>query len=227
MEKEASERTCRQCPVLCSSIFSSLPEAGLRLLEESKTIGHYQRGQYLFYEGNSSVGIHCVQTGVVKLEKSGADGNVLLMGVVGKGGALGYHTLFTNEAHEASAIACENATVCFIPKDVIVKLTMAYPSVVIDLFVRLAKDLKTAERRYYDLFLKSAPERTAMALLFLKEHFPEPNWSRKEIAGLASTTPETVIRTLGHFEDLRIVRQKGRKVDIVNRKALFQQAGRI
>jgi CRP-like cAMP-binding protein len=72
---------------------------------------------------------------------------------------------------------------------------------------------------------KGASERVAEALLFLQENFANQNWTRREIAQWAGTTPETVIRTLAQFEKENLIHQKeGRHIEIINRDELKVRA---
>jgi CRP-like cAMP-binding protein len=56
------------------------------------------------------------------------------------------------------------------------------------------------------------------------ENFNDKNWTRKEIAEWASTTPETVIRTLSDFEGEGLIEQKGRTIRILNRAKLLEKS---
>jgi len=80
------------------------------------------------------------------------------------------------------------------------------------------------ETRLHRISSNSAIERIAEALLFLREHFHEKNWTRKEISEWAGTTTETVIRTLADFEEEGLINQTGRLITILNREALLQKA---
>ena len=56
---------------------------------------------------------------------------------------------------------------------------------------------------------KEVPARVAEALLYFVANIPEHKFTRKEIADWAGTTPESVIRTLGDFEDDNLIAQIG------------------
>ncbi|MNL55757.1 transcriptional regulator FixK [compost metagenome] len=72
---------------------------------------------------------------------------------------------------------------------------------------------------------KGASERIAEALLFLQDHFKHQNWTRREIAQWAGTTPETVIRTLAQFEKEGLIDQSdGRSIRILLKEKLQERA---
>lgn len=71
---------------------------------------------------------------------------------------------------------------------------------------------------------KSAPARIAEAILFLDEHFHSVQWTRKEIAEWAGTTPETVIRTLSTLESDGLIQKNVKNFTILNRTALNERS---
>ena len=90
--------------------------------------------------------------------------------------------------------------------------------------MQVSQDFRLMEQRLQRVSSHSAPERIAEALLFLRENFNEKNWTRKEIAEWASTTSETVIRTLADFEEQGLIAQKGRAIQILDRPKLLAKS---
>lgn len=219
-----NEKHCDKCESRKTNVFCSLPQEGVALLDQAKVTNTYKRGQYIFYEGNVPSGLYCVNDGIVKLETSGSTGNNHILRMVHHGGMLGYRSLFAEEPYRASALVHEDATICFIPRAAITKLVETYPTVALGFLSRISRELRQAEDRFCGLTDKNAGERIAEALLFLRDNFPEQNWTRKEISEWAGTTPETVMRTLADFEEKSYIEQKGRKIIIKNKAALLDLA---
>ncbi len=215
---------CKDCDSRKINVFCELPEAALEILEKSKVLNNYKRGQYIFYSGNFPSGLYCVNSGVIRLETSGSSGNNHILRVVSGGGILGYRSLFADEAYEATAVVHEDATVCHIPKAALFDLMKKYPDIGMKFLANISKELKVAEERMCGLTDKNAAERIAEALLFLKDHYHQQLWTRKEIAEWAGTTPETVMRTLADFESEKLLELKGRQIHIVNKSALIERA---
>src|SRR4051812_45324262 len=120
-------RHCENCDTRELNVFCSLPKEGIEILDKSKVTNTFKRGQYIFYEGNYPSGLYCVSSGVIKLETSGATGNNHILRMVHAGDMLGYRSLFAEEPYRASALVHEEATICIIPKDAILRLVNAYP----------------------------------------------------------------------------------------------------
>lgn len=217
-------KDCSQCESRAENIFCDLPSAALEIINKSKVLNRYKRGQTVFYTGNSPSGLYCVNSGVIRLENSSQQGHNHILRVIPRGGILGYRSLFAEEAYEASAVVHEDAEICLIPKHAISELIQKHPEIALKFLAHVSKELRNAEHRLCGLTDKNASERTAEALLFLKEKFANQSWTRKDIAEWAGTTPETVMRTLATFEDEGILSQKGRKIEILDKKALVEKA---
>lgn len=216
--------SCEECQSRGQNFFCDLPNEALRLLSESKIPNRYKKGQVLFYEGQIPAGIYCVNSGIVKVETEGKEGTGHILRIVQKGGILGYRSLFAKEPYRASAQISEDAQICLIPKASIQQLLLLYPGLALKILARLSVELGISEHRFCRMSDSLVGERIAEALLFLKENFEKPNWTRREIAEWAGTTPETVMRTLADFEGDGIIKQSGRSIDIVNRQGLIKRA---
>jgi CRP-like cAMP-binding protein len=114
-----------------------------------------------------------------------------------------------------------------IPKPAINELLERHPEVGMKLLAVISKELKAAENRLCAQTDKNAAERVAEAVLFLREKFPTQNWTRKEISEWAGTTPETVMRTLADFEGRGLIEQVGRKINIVNKGKMLEEANLV
>jgi CRP-like cAMP-binding protein len=85
----------------------------------------------------------------------------------------------------------------------------------------LSEDVKRAENRLCSATDDDSAARVASTILFLDSHYtPDKPWTRKEIADWAGTTPETVMRTLTHFEDQNWIRSEGKRIKITNPQKL-------
>ena len=203
---------------ICSS------EAALELITKIRSVSRYKADQTVFYAGNSPLGIFTVQSGLIKLEVVSAKGTAHTLRLMGPGSIIGYRSLFANEPYHASAIAVEDSELCFLPKDGILHLAKSNPQVALNLMSYLAKDLRAAEEKWVYQIDKDAPERVAEALLFLQEHFAGQDWTRREIAEWAGTTPETVMRTLSQFEKNGWISTSGRAIQITNKEKIKEKA---
>lgn len=216
---------CPSCDGRSSNpIFSSLEPAALAVLDKNKAVKLYKKGQYLFHIGSSPSGLYCINSGVVVLESEGKAGTSHIHRGFTKGGVLGYRSLFANESYSTSAFVKEDALICYLPKESVVELLHKFPDVGFNFLKHVSKELRQAESRHVNLVDKEAPKRVAETLLQLKHKFPEINWTRKEISEWADTTPETVMRCFADFKKRGFIDFEGRKVEIIDSKALVNFA---
>jgi CRP-like cAMP-binding protein len=220
----SSANNCRNCKAKTINVFCDLPDEALQLINESKIVSHYERGQFVFNAGSFSSGVYCINDGTIKVEAESSSGQGHMLQVLQAGDFVGYKSLFANEPYWASGIAHEASTVCFIPKDSILDLVKKYPEVALKLLTNLSKEVRSTESRFCNQVDKGASQRIAEAVLFLREKFEDQKWTRKDIAEWAGTTPETVMRTLAEFHEKGIIEQIGRQIKILDRKRLLSEA---
>ncbi len=217
--------SCESCGGrTANTIFCSLSPEALSIVNTSKSVHSYKRGQYVFHAGSFPKGLYCVNSGVVRLENDGKSGNSHIYRIVSQGGVLGYRSLFANDAYQSSALVQEDATICFIPKSSVDALLRKFPEVGVSFLSLVATQLRVAETRHANLVDKEAPRRIAEIILHLHENFPEIQWTRKEISELADTRPETVMRCLADFKKLGFIDFEGRKIEIKNKTAFVRYA---
>jgi len=225
MSNKPSALHCITCESRAENVlFCNLPKEALEIIDQAKSENRYARGQTVFYAGNMAPGLYCVTKGVIKVEATGSSGTSHILRMVGPGGILGYRSLFAEEPYQSTATVNEDAKICFIPKSSLLELIAKQPQVAMNLLKHVSRELRMAEDRMRGRVDKDASERVAESLLFLKDHFEEQVWTRREIAEWAGTTPETVMRTLANFEEEGFVEQQGRKIKVLDRKALLKIA---
>lgn len=215
---------CEKCgDRLTNAICSTSPDVW-KLLDQVKQRTIFKAHQIIFYQGNEPLGLYTISSGLVKLEVTSESGQNHTLRYLGAGSALGYRSLFANEQYQASAIAIEITEICFIPKNTVIDIFKQYPEAALKILESLSKDLRLADEKWTSQMDKDAAERIAEALIFLQDHFEHQNWTRKEIAEWAGTTPETVIRTLAQFEHEGFIDQsQGRSIRLVNKQKLIDK----
>lgn len=219
-----SNSECDQCGSKSKGFFCQSPKESLSQVDKAKSLKKLKSGEVLFSEGDQLSGVYCVKSGHIKVESYGDQGQAHLLHVIGPGGVLGLRSILEGGRVEASASATEASEVCFIPQSIFKDLLLKEPVIAMQALKTVALDLHVMEKRFCSVTDHSAPERIAEALLHLKDRFEEKQWSRKEFAEWASTTTETVIRTLSQFEKEGLIRLDGRKIILLDRKRLLEKA---
>jgi len=216
-EEDCDTCESRQNNPLCST------HNRLKDISQMRSSSQYRSGQSIFYQGNEPLGLFTVEKGLVKIESTSENGQSHTHRLMGPGSVLGYRALFSKEPYRASAIAVEDSKLCFLPKSFVFDLFKEEPQIALNLAERLAKDLREAEQKWVKQVDNEAPDRVAEALVFLSDRFSNQDWTRKEIAQWAGTTPETVMRTLSRFEKEGLIELDKRRIKIRDRAGLLNK----
>jgi len=219
---------CTNCKVLSESYFNILDKPDLIDLSIAKTASLYSKGQTVFFEGKTPTGIYCLNSGKVKIFKSGIDGKEQIVRIVTPGNFIGIRSLLGNQNYSASATTLEDSFICFINKQVFFHLLKKYPRLSKQLMVNLSQLLMEAEDKITSLAQKPVRERLAETLIILNKVFFHDkidvnnsfSLSREDLANIVGTATETVIRLLTEFKNENLITTKGRKITIVDIKGL-------
>lgn len=233
MPKSAqSHSKCLHCDARHMSIFCDLQADELEELEYAKGCSTYKKGQIIFGEHSWPLGLYCINTGKIKLSQTGADGKDQIVRLAKDGDVLGYRALLSGDRYSNSAIALDDSSICFIPKDVFFKLIEKNASLSLRLMRMLGDNLKNAQQRITDMAQKPVRERLAETLLFLKETYGFEDdgvtlnvpVSREDLANMAGTATETTIRLLSDYKQEGIIELPGRKIKILDLSKLIKVA---
>lgn len=206
-------------------------------LDRVKMCNAYKKGQILFFEGNFPLGLFCISAGTFKVYKLSAEGKEQIIRFARPGDFVGYHSLIADEPYDVTAEAVEEASVCFIPKREFLELLDQQPTLSKALMQALCQELGLAQERLQAMAHKSVRERLAETLLMLHESF-QPRDSeeeidealiyvklpREDIANVAGSSTETIIRLLSEFKDAGWVELKGKHIRLTDTRALQKLA---
>lgn len=223
---------CEHCArrftnVICNSRFDTFST-----INKEKECSFYRKGELIFKENARPYGVFCVNKGKIKLVKSGDDGREHILRLVKAGDPLGYRALLSGDRYNCSAVALEDCSVCFVPKEIFLKLIQEDGDLTMEMIKLLSSDLKKAEVSLTHLAQKPVRERMAEALLFIKETygFEEDGltinavFSRDELANIVGTATETAIRLLSDFNKDKIIALQGKKIQILDIERLLRVA---
>lgn len=225
---------CNLCFARADSVFSVLTAEELYELEIAKNYIAYSDGELIFKEKQRPFGIYIIQEGQVKVSKYGFEGRECIVRFAKKGNIIGYRSFFSNDLYSCSATAISETQVCFISGEVILSLIRKNAELGLLFMKHLANDLKTAEEKAISIAQKPARERVAESIIILKDIYGyeqegsviDISLKRDEIAGIAGTSRETVVRILSEYNDEKILHLNGRKIQVLDIEKLIRIANR-
>jgi len=218
---------CDKCSLESSSIFKYLNADEVTTINFEKDFRQYQRGDILYQEGNRISGFYCVNSGIIKVFKTGFDGKEQIIRFAKRGDIIAYRSVLSNEPACTSAKVIEDCQVCFIPSEILISFIKTNPNFALELMKLACHELGEANSFITDIAQKTVRERLAEVLLFLVNDFGLDNQqflnislTREELANIVGTATESVIRLLSEFKSDKLVELNGRRIKIINTKGL-------
>ena len=226
-QQEIHVPLCDSCSLESGSIFKYLTPDEVEALNFEKDFRQYKRGDILYQEGKRISGFFCVNSGIIKVFKTGFDGKEQIIRFAKKGDIIAYRSVLSNELACTSAKVIEDCQVCFIPSEILISFIKTNPSYALELLKLACHELGEANSFITDIAQKTVRERLAEVLLFLvndfgldNENFLNISLTREELANIVGTATESVIRLLSEFKLDKLVELNGRKIKILNTKGL-------
>ncbi len=218
---------CDSCLHSSDSIFKHLTAEEHAIVEREKVCNTYKRGSVIYHEGSRTNGFYCINSGVVKIFKTGIDGREQIIAFAKKGGIIGYRSILSSELACSSAKVIEDATLCFIPGETLISLVKTNGNFSMSIMQQTCKELGEANSFITDIAQKTVRERLAEVLLNLKDIFELDNeqvlqisLTREELANIVGTATESVIRLLSEFKQDKLIDLNGRKIKVLDIKRL-------
>lgn len=202
-------------------------EDALKALSEDRNINHYKKKQLIYSEGNHPLRLYFVQKGKVKTFKSNDDGKELTVGLYREGDFFGYISLLEHSIYKETAEAMEESEIAIIPRDEFESLINENPEVARRFIRMLASNVSEKEDQLIGLAYNSLRKRVADALMTLQRKYhrsgAEPfsiHISREDLANIAGTATESLIRTLSDFRSEKLIEIRDGYIYIINEKKL-------
>jgi DNA-binding response OmpR family regulator len=203
-------------------------EKVLASFTEGRNIDYFKKRQRIFSEGNHPLRLFYVQKGKVKVFKRNNEGKELIVKIATEGEFFGYTELLQNSLYQENAEALEDSEIAVIPKNEFEDL-MHYNSEVARKFIKiLASDVLEKEEQLLHIAYNSLRRKVADALLSVYKGNKGKNEksisiSRENLAAVAGTATESLIRTLTDFKSEKLIDIAEGKIVILN----FDKLGKM
>lgn len=199
----------------------------LKELASDRHINHYRKKQIIYSEGNHPNRLFYIQKGKVKTFKTNDAGKELTVGLYNEGDFFGYTALLEETVYKETAEAIEDCDISIIPKEEFENLLLNNREVTHKFVKLLAKNISEKEEQLLGLAYNSLRKRVADALLTLQHKYQRENQdkfsmhiSREDLANIAGTATESLIRTLSDFKSEKLIEIAEGNIIITNQKKL-------
>lgn len=219
------KRKCENCTHYKCFINKYCSSEWKPLITLHKTSTDYPAGTTIFSEGDPVKGIFQIYSGKIKVVTTFNGEKERIVRLAKSEELLGHRGLGGEMIYPVTAITLEKSQVTFIPIDIFYKTVKANPELSFQLLMFYADEFKATEKRVKMMSTMAAKEKVAVSILTIINAFgfdeSDPTLlnftpSRKDIASIAGTTYETVIRVLRNLEKSNIIVQEGKSIRVLD-----------
>jgi CRP-like cAMP-binding protein/CheY-like chemotaxis protein len=199
----------------------------MKTMVENRSINTYKKKQIIYKEGNHPTQLYYVLNGKIKTYRSNDDGKELVTDLYSTGDFLGHVALLQGGVYKESAEAIDDCELAIIPRKEFEELLHNSKEVSQKFISLLAKNVADKEHHLLSLAYNSLRKKVADALVTLKNKYQDPSKdgfsidiSRENLANIAGTATESLIRTLSDFKSEKLIDIKDGQISITNNKKL-------
>lgn len=197
----------------------------LEKLSQEHECNTYAKKQVVYKEAHQPHYLYFIQEGKVRTYKTHEDGKQLVTQLYSKGDFLGYTALLEESAYHETAEAIEETELALIPRKAFEALLHKNPEVQEKLIKMLAKDIAENEKHLLGIAYDTLRKKVAHAFVYLQAKYHNDksapfviDMARGDLAAIAGTATESLIRTLAEFklEKLIKINPKDNKITILS-----------
>ena len=204
------------------------------LLKERNTLLTFKRGEHIFTDGQVATHMFMIHRGRVKVVVRQAGSRERIIRIAGDGEVLGHRAIGDKPTYTATVTALSETRVNTIPMPLFLSTLRANNLFCYHFLLYFAEEMRLLDQDMRELMELDVPQRVAKTLLLNKDifGFDEKDkrkfaftLARKDIASIADTTYESVIRTLADFQRQGIIQLVGKEIRLLKRKELEKAMG--
>lgn len=187
--------------------FRGLTAEDQRRLAMLATLRDYERGDFVWHEGDPSEHLTLIVRGRVKIVRHAEQGDVILE-LFGEGEPVGAIAVYNYMPYPASAVCMEPTTLLMLPRREYFELLDRHPGFARAVIRELTRLTVAMARKIEEMRGQRVDVRIAQLFLTLAERMGRPGpegieirlqLSRQEVADLVGTTVESAIRVLSRW----------------------------
>ena len=198
----------------------------LKNLSKNRLVSKYKKKEVIFHAGDNPHYVYFLTKGSIKTYKTHDDGKEFITNIYKAGDFFGHTALFEKSEYSDTALVLEESEIFKIPKEDFLSLVYKNRDVAGQFIKMLSNQIDEQEKLLLSLAYDTVRKRTAEALLQLAKGAETKGKrvairvTRDDLASMAATATETVIRCLSEFKDDELIEINGREITILDMKRL-------
>ena len=203
-------------------LFSGLSAKQLADVKDVAIDRQYQKGEFIFSEGDEGNGFYVLVAGLVEIYKASPEGKEKILHIFGPGEPFGEVPVFSGDRFPANARTLVKSHLLFFPRQAFVNLIAANPALALQMMAVLSMRLRQFTVQIEHLTLKEVPGRLAAYLIYSLQEQPNHghcitlNISKGQLASLLGTIPETLSRILARMAKQHLIKVEGKEIEVLD-----------
>lgn len=214
-------------------ILGNLDEEEKRKAIASGQLKHYEKGDFIFQQGEAHNGIHLIESGRIRSFYVSEAGKEVTLAYWTKGHFVGAPQMFGGGQHLWTSVAVEKCSTIWLPGKVLRGLISELPNLAYGIIEGLAHKSACYAQLLQVLATSPMASRLARLLLALANRSAEMseeelqlsrNFTHEELANMVGSTRQWVSSTLEKFEKDGLIVRKGQSLVILDPVGLEQRS---
>ncbi len=188
----------------------------------------FKKKQRIYTEGNYPHSLYYLESGKIRTFKINENGKELTIDLYNTGDFFGYIALFEGTAYKVSAETLEESQISIVDKDEFEKLMNNSKEITNKFIKLLVNNVTEKEDQMINLAYNSLRKRVADAIITLLKKYKTQEQdifkihiSREDLAHIAGSTTESLIRTLSDFKNEKLIEAEAGYVKVLNEQKLI------
>ena len=204
-----------------SFLFDTLSDKDVKIISELSSQQKVAKNQPLFLEGEPAQSFYMIVYGKLKIFKLSPSGKEHIIHLHAENDIVAEAAIFDRKSYPANCTAVEDSLVIKIPKKEFIELVYKDPSIAIKFMSAYSKRL----REFVSVIeeLSGSDVRKRLARYVINNARPRNNVhvlkldiSKKELASMLGTVPETISRSIAGLVKLKLISVKERDIVVLN-----------
>lgn len=205
--------------------FEGLDESLLEQVTKHMQLREYERGEALFWEGDTCSGLHIIEQGFVKLYRLSPQGRQYIVRVLQEGDTCNEVPTFDRGTNPVNVEALETTKVWVIQPEILRELLHKHHDFAQKVIDNFAKNLRGLVRMVSEMAFYQVTHRLAR---LISEQSPDgltgTPWTQEQLAARLGTVREVVARSLKELERSGAIQMDKRRIAVADPNVLAQWA---
>jgi len=202
-----------------------LQDSEKELFNLNSNFVEYSKRDTIIKQNSRTSHVLFIKSGLVKISKEMRKGKSLMLKIEGPGNFIGLSSVFGSETYDYSVSAIEPTVVSFTDIKILKDVITNNGTVGLELITQVSKNNIFNIDKLSSLLYKQLPGRIADIIIYFSENIYNNNTftiplTRQELAELAGTTKESLIRTLSEFKHDKIIEMDRNTISILSPKII-------